>query len=131
MYERYFSEEQLPQVVSELQQWAPNISRWLLYGPMGVGKTALVRAWIGEQVASPTFTYINHYSHAVHVDLYRFPAGSPSRWADVYTLLEEAPLIFVEWAEKLPEPPPLPWAEVHLSFTPTGHRYLRALIRDN
>ncbi|MCS7188634.1 MAG: tRNA (adenosine(37)-N6)-threonylcarbamoyltransferase complex ATPase subunit type 1 TsaE [Bacteroidia bacterium] len=125
-YTRIFSFEELPQVVKELQSWAPLVRRWLLVGPMGVGKTQLVRAWVGEEVSSPTFTYIHFYDHAVHVDLYRFTWDIPSRWAELYELMETAPLIFIEWADRLPEPPPLPAVELRLEYFPDGRRQLNA-----
>lgn len=129
-FERCFSLEELPEVVASLKAWAPHITRWLLYGQMGSGKTTLVRAWLGSAVSSPTFTYIHHYPEGVHIDLYRFPTEIPSRWAEVYEQLEEAPLIFVEWAEKLPFPPPSPWVEVHIAPQSEKVRCLRAFLRD-
>ncbi|MEN3040663.1 MAG: tRNA (adenosine(37)-N6)-threonylcarbamoyltransferase complex ATPase subunit type 1 TsaE [Bacteroidia bacterium] len=130
VYEKCFSEAELPKVVKEIQELAPHIRRWLLYGPMGVGKTTLIRSWVGEEAASPTFTYIHEYSHAVHVDLYRFSTSSQSRWMDLYALFERAPLIFIEWAEKLPDPPPEPWGEIHLSYGDEECRCLKLFIRD-
>ncbi|GIV25889.1 MAG: hypothetical protein KatS3mg026_1581 [Bacteroidia bacterium] len=101
-YRRSYSEAELPQVVQELQAWGAGVRRWFLVGPLGAGKTHLVRAWIGPLVSSPTFTYIHHYPGAVHVDLYRFPLEMPSRLGELEELLEEAPLIFVEWADRWP-----------------------------
>ncbi|MCX8112363.1 MAG: tRNA (adenosine(37)-N6)-threonylcarbamoyltransferase complex ATPase subunit type 1 TsaE [Bacteroidia bacterium] len=128
-YSRCFSLEELPEVIRDLRAWAPHVACWLLYGPMGSGKTTLVRAWLGEDVSSPTFTYIHRYPTGIHVDLYRFPTESPSRWNELYTLMEESSLIFIEWAEKLPFSPPSPWVEVRLSLKGENHRCLLALLR--
>nr|BAL57850.1 ATPase [uncultured Bacteroidetes bacterium] len=121
----------LPRVVGALRAWCPSISRWMLVGPLGAGKTHFVRAWAGEAVASPTFTYVNAYPQAYHVDLYRFSWEVPSRLAELESLLEEAPLIFVEWAEKLPELPPLPFVWVEIQPVAPQERLLTAtLIKD-
>ncbi|MCX7605866.1 MAG: tRNA (adenosine(37)-N6)-threonylcarbamoyltransferase complex ATPase subunit type 1 TsaE [Bacteroidia bacterium] len=128
VYERQFSEEELPTVVSELREWAPSVTRWLLVGPLGAGKTRLVQTWLGEEVSSPTFTYIHVYTQAVHVDLYRFPSELPSRWEEVYSLLESAPLVFIEWADKLPFPPAGPAVWVTLTPLSENVRRLRAVF---
>ncbi len=91
----------------------------LLQGDLGSGKTTLVRGLVvalpggGEaEVASPSFTILNMYPTkppVVHADLFRCPQG-----AGVPEELEEAldpcaqtpgqaPLVFVEWPEHLPE----------------------------
>lgn len=102
-WERAYTLEEIDQVVTALKAWGAGQSRWLLYGPMGAGKTTLVRHWIGTQVQSPTFTYINAYGDEIyHIDLYRFREADYARWEAVYEILERAEKVFVEWPEKLP-----------------------------
>lgn len=83
-----------------------------LYGPLGVGKTCLCRAYLraatGDpdlEVASPTFllkyTYTAESGMAInHVDLYRLGGdGAPAR-LELDKAVEEGALL-VEWAERL------------------------------
>ncbi|MCS6790056.1 MAG: tRNA (adenosine(37)-N6)-threonylcarbamoyltransferase complex ATPase subunit type 1 TsaE [Bacteroidia bacterium] len=111
-YKRCYTLAELPQVVAEVQALHPEVRIWLLEGPLGSGKTTFVRTWIGEEVASPTFTYIHRYRQAVHVDLYRFPWDIPSRWAELEEAIQNASLVFIEWADRLPFTVSPPWAKV-------------------
>lgn len=91
----------------------------LLSGPLGAGKTELVRgiaeglgAGAGE-VASPTFALVHEYGPAgappllVHADLYRLLGSTPVPTDDLG--LEEAraegAVVVVEWPEGLAEDP--------------------------
>jgi tRNA threonylcarbamoyladenosine biosynthesis protein TsaE len=80
-----------------------------LYGPLGSGKTTLVRAacrgvGVVEDVLSPTFTLVNQYASPegaiYHADLYRL--SQPEQLVDIGwddLLMVTAP-VFVEWAER-------------------------------
>lgn len=127
-YQRCYALAELPQVVAEVQAVAPKFRIWLLEGPLGSGKTTFVRTWIGEEAASPTFTYIHWYSKAVHVDLYRFPWNIPSRWAELEEAIQTAPLLFIEWADRLPFPLPPPWARVVFIAQEDSRRCLQVSI---
>lgn len=84
----------------------------LLYGQLGVGKTAFVRGLLEgaggnpDEVSSPTFTLIQHYEAPLpvaHVDLYRVA----SREVDdlgLDELASERRLVAIEWADRLPRP---------------------------
>ena len=81
-----------------------------LYGPLGAGKTVLVRGLaqglgVRGPVRSPTFTLINEYRGPLplyHVDLYRL--DDPLDWEDIglYDILDSGDVIAIEWAEKMP-----------------------------
>jgi tRNA threonylcarbamoyladenosine biosynthesis protein TsaE len=128
-WERTYTLEEIDQVVTALKAWGARQPRWLLYGPMGAGKTTLVRHWIGTQVQSPTFTYINAYDDGIyHIDLYRFSETDYARWEAVYEILERAEKVFVEWPEKLPWPVPRPYVEVRIDVLSSLERHLTAQV---
>jgi tRNA threonylcarbamoyladenosine biosynthesis protein TsaE len=84
----------------------------LLSGPLGAGKTLLVKgicAALGldeEDVTSPSFTLVNPYNGRLrlyHIDLYRLDEGASAAHAvDLDDLLvDEAAVLIIEWAERL------------------------------
>lgn len=88
----------------------------LLSGPLGAGKTELVRGIAGGlgagegDVASPTFALVHEYGPGsappllVHADLYRLPAGALPAAADDLGLEEaraSGAVVVVEWPEGL------------------------------
>jgi len=91
----------------------------LLDGPLGAGKTILVKGLAAglnvdpDEVTSPSFTLVNPYSGRLslfHIDLYRLDAGASAAHAvDLQDLLaNEDAVIVIEWAERLgkyPLPP--------------------------
>lgn len=127
-YQRCYALAELPQVIAEVQALGSGLRIWLLEGPLGSGKTTFVRAWIGEEAASPTFTYIHWYQRAVHVDLYRFPWHIPSRWAELEEAIQTAPLLFIEWADRLPFSLAPPWAKVVFIPQEASRRCLQVSI---
>ena len=103
----------------------------LLYGDLGAGKTAFVRG-LAEglgldpaEVSSPTFTIVQEYRGSAltlqHVDLYRL---TPREITDLALedLLTPRTVMAIEWAERLPEPPPGPILDVRLEHVDGGRR---------
>lgn len=99
-----------------------------LYGPLGAGKTTLVRAacagaGVRGVVTSPTFTLVQEYGvdrQVYHADLYRIERERELvelGWDDL-TSGEAA--VFVEWADRAGgELPPDRW-DIRLSIAPGG-----------
>ena len=88
-----------------------------LRGPLGAGKTTLVRGWLRAlgydgPVKSPTFTLVEPYEidsvQILHFDLFRIAKPSEIEYIGMLEHLETSQLQFVEWPERgdnlLPEP---------------------------
>ncbi len=106
---------------STLTKKFPNLSILLLNGPLGAGKTTLVKGIakslrIREPITSPTFPLSQHYPLGspplIHIDLYRIEEQGA---ANEFFLQEEeeskimGALMVVEWSEKLSLPIPDAW----------------------
>ncbi len=98
---------------STLTKKFPDLGILLLQGPLGAGKTTLVKGiakslGIKEPITSPTFPLSQHYHSGstplVHLDLYRI---EEAKAANEFFLQEEeeakslSALMIVEWPERL------------------------------
>ncbi len=106
---------------STLTKKFPDLSILLLNGPLGAGKTTLVKGIakslsIQEPITSPTFPLSQHYPYGkpplIHLDLYRIEETNA---ANEFFLQEEeeskaiGALMVVEWPERLSLPIPDAW----------------------
>lgn len=107
----------------QLAQTLPRGSLVLLIGPMGAGKTTLVKL-IAEalgfkgEVTSPTYTLIHEYPTPqgliVHIDAYRMADQEELYHLGLEDYLPEARLVFIEWGQ----PEIFPNAvQVHITLT--------------
>jgi tRNA threonylcarbamoyladenosine biosynthesis protein TsaE len=109
------SEEETAAIARELAETLSAGSVVLLFGDLGAGKTAFVRGLaegLGvprEDVSSPTFTLIQEYRGGrqplFHVDLYRIEDPREFEELGLDEIAEEG-VLAIEWAERLPNPPP-------------------------
>ncbi len=109
-----------------------------LLGPLGAGKTTLVRGLargmgLSDRVTSPTFTLVNEYGgrepeqpRLIHVDVYRLdPHGAEAETIGLADLLDqvEAPgatrpiALVVEWAERVADWLPEDRLEIRLDYS--------------
>lgn len=109
-----------------------------LQGPMGAGKTELVRALIrvlgGAAVSSPTFAIHNVYETSRgpvdHVDLYRLERDDELQSVGFWDLFaRDAGLILVEWADRLPLTAwPRDWNAVDIALHPEADHRRRVQV---
>ena len=80
-----------------------------LFGPLGAGKTALVRGMAAgldapsTAVSSPTFVLIHEYHGRLplaHVDLYRLPSARDIESIGLQEYLTGPTVAAIEWADK-------------------------------
>ncbi len=104
--------DELPEVAQTLKELLEGCPVITLSGPLGAGKTTLVRELLGlwgvkEPVTSPTFTYVNQYETSsgkrfYHFDLYRIKTVADFQAAGFDEYLHEPDsTIFIEWPEPI------------------------------
>ena len=100
-----------------------------LHGPLGSGKTTLVRGWLralGHKgpVTSPTYTLIEPYRlkglEILHIDLYRIEHFEELDYIGLQEQLELSHLQFVEWPEQGRERLPSPDVVIELAVQGEG-----------
>lgn len=104
-------------------------------GPLGAGKTTLVRGVVAglggnpDQVHSPTFSLVHEYESPIgpinHCDFYRLPPGSELEEFGGPEFFEDEKIYFIEWPEqvRLPHlPNPKRWIDVALRVDADGRK---------
>lgn len=105
-----FSYDQLQKIAQSLMEQFNNCRIVTFSGPLGAGKTTLIRELlhlygVKEEITSPTFTYVNVYQNIegkifYHFDLYRIKSIDEFLIAgfDEY-LVSDNSLCLIEWPE--------------------------------
>ncbi len=102
-----------------------------LCGPLGAGKTQLVR-YLAQQlgapidlVTSPTYVLMQRYRGRIdllHLDFYRLNSAAEAWDLGLDEWLEEPALTVIEWAEKFPETWPDNFVRCDLNLNDDGTR---------
>ena len=127
--------EQLPDVARRLLDEFPDQRFFAFFGPMGVGKTTLIKelcAQLGvtQNVCSPTFAIVNEYSDRSGEPVYHFDFYRIKKLEEAYDIGYEEYFYsgcycFTEWTEKIE--PLLPDRYLRIDIAETnGTRTLKA-----
>lgn len=109
-----------------------------VHGPLGAGKTTLVRGMLRGlghtgAVKSPTFTLVEPYVfgnlHFYHFDLYRLNNPGELEFLGLRDYLDGKGVCVVEWAERAQGFLPSPDADIMIEPTETG-RMVRIMTRN-
>ncbi len=131
--------EQLPDVARRLLDEFPDERFFAFFGPMGVGKTTLIKelcAQLGvtQNVCSPTFAIVNEYSDAQGEPIYHFDFYRIKKLEEAYDIGYEEYFYsgcycFTEWTEKIE--PLLPDHYLRIDIAEQqGTRTLTAEVRE-
>ncbi len=103
--------DQLQEAARTLLDSHPGSRIFALYGPMGVGKTTMIKALclqlgVSDLVSSPSFPIVNHYVSDKGDPVYHFDFYRISKQEEVYDLGYEdyfysGNYCFIEWPEKV------------------------------
>ena len=110
---------------ASIAKWLPQNGVIFLHGPLGAGKTTLVRGILNAKghkgsTKSPTFTLVEPYqiedSQFYHFDLYRLTDPEELEFMGFRDYLEENALCLIEWPEKGGDYLPKADLEITLSY---------------
>ncbi|NIG51933.1 tRNA (adenosine(37)-N6)-threonylcarbamoyltransferase complex ATPase subunit type 1 TsaE [Chitinophaga sp. Cy-1792] len=134
-----FSQEELPVIARDFWKEYGNRRVFTLEGPMGAGKTTLVKALcaaagVSDTTASPTFSIINEYNYKddtgkirriYHLDLYRLRDEDEAITAGVEDTIYQDAISFIEWPDVIAALLPDDTVHLQISVLPDQKRELR------
>ena len=107
-----FTLDKIEETAKKFMEATAGYNVFAIQGDMGAGKTTFVHAvceaaGVKDNIASPTFSIINHYSTSkgqiiYHIDLYRLKDAEEAIQAGVEDCLYSGDWCFVEWPQKAP-----------------------------
>ncbi len=109
-----------------------------LVGPLGAGKTLLVKGIAGEnaggpcEVTSPTFTLVQEYPGRLtlyHMDVYRLPGKHDPLLLGLDEMIRPDSVLIVEWADRISTT--LTADTLWIEITPRGETHRDFRLRAN
>lgn len=136
--------EQLDIIAERLAELWPECHIFAFFGPMGAGKTTLIKAlcakWgVQEQVTSPTFALVNEYLNDFGNPVYHFDFYRIDHIREVYDMGYEYYFYsgypcLIEWPEKIEQLLPDESVQIHIAYGEASNDrrievYLPAFLR--
>lgn len=116
-----------------LAAWLPRVRSIYVRGPLGAGKTTLIRGMLrglghGGPVTSPTFTLVEPYELGggalFHFDLYRIDDPAELEFLGLRDYFESGNVCLIEWPERAAGVLPPPDLDVMIRVTNGRERAL-------
>jgi tRNA threonylcarbamoyladenosine biosynthesis protein TsaE len=118
--------DQLAEVARQIIEFSENRNVWLFEGPMGAGKTTLIKAicqsfGVKENVSSPTFSLVNEYHNTkgeifYHFDFYRIKSEEEASDIGVDEYFYSDDYCFVEWPSLIPSLLPEEYIQIDIDI---------------
>jgi tRNA threonylcarbamoyladenosine biosynthesis protein TsaE len=120
------SSDNLSEAAKAVISFSKDISVWLFDGPMGAGKTTLIKAIckafeVSDNVTSPTFSLVNEYQDSkgkifYHFDFYRIKSEEEASDIGVDEYFYSNEYCFVEWPSMIPSLLPQEYVEIKIEL---------------
>lgn len=117
---------QLPAVAKKLLQSFDGEKIVAFHGPMGAGKTTLIKAiceelGVKDTISSPTYSIVNEYrtvkgEKVYHFDFYRIKSVDEAYDMGYEEYFYSKAYCFIEWPEKIAELMPLTYEKVTITL---------------
>lgn len=127
--------EDLPGIVEQILGFAAGRRKWMLYGDLGAGKTAFVKAFCrhfgtSETASSPTFSLVNEYFYTDngkksvirHLDIYRLKNIEEALDIGIEDFLDDPDYTLIEWPEIIEPLLPPDVLKIHIEITADSAR---------
>lgn len=130
------NESALPEACKKLLAFSNDIKIYAVEGPMGGGKTTLIKQMCKElgsldRLSSPTYSIVNEYNldnkKIYHFDLYRIQNASELFDLGFEEYIESKNYCFIEWPQQALNLLPRPYVNIVLKLN-QNNRYLCAQI---
>ncbi|GIV36059.1 MAG: tRNA (adenosine(37)-N6)-threonylcarbamoyltransferase complex ATPase subunit type 1 TsaE [Cyclobacteriaceae bacterium] len=129
--------QKLDELVREILDHFPDVRVFALTGPLGSGKTTLVKAFgkklgVAGGMSSPTFGLVNEYtgtagSRIYHFDFYRIRNEQEAQEIGTEEYLFSGAYCFVEWPENISHLMPDRHVEIRLYPDDETHRTIEII----